>query len=386
MMTASGTCTNYGACSIANSGKPVELYPGPGEYCPECGEKLAQRLEPVVPATIEVPLREAPLPRRDEVKPKPRRGSGRPRFIAAGAAAFVVLVAGAVAFRLYSTGGPSANLTVCGYGTSTSGLALKLTRGFLRSAGAESVNVVAQDATRTTLSAVIPRAGATHADVVTLDGENTSLDPNGDGCRIRIVPAESWRKAVALAGLRPSDAQATEIARDGVVVVVNPANPIEQLDVHQLQGIFAGSISSWNVLGGSNAPITVIAADENSEEFTVLRDELLKNNLPIGANISHPASSVAQTVAAASSRDAIGITLFSSAEPARIVKIIADDGSSIVPSRAGITQRTYPLLLHVFLIAETRSDPLVSEFISFVNSRSGRDVVVRSGFVPSSSN
>ena len=40
-----GICRNV-ACENARSATPVELYPGPGEYCPQCGE----RLEPLVAA------------------------------------------------------------------------------------------------------------------------------------------------------------------------------------------------------------------------------------------------------------------------------------------------------------------------------------------------
>lgn len=40
-MTSRGVCHDPG-CEGARSKTEVELYPGPGEYCPECGGRLAE--------------------------------------------------------------------------------------------------------------------------------------------------------------------------------------------------------------------------------------------------------------------------------------------------------------------------------------------------------
>src|ERR1700730_9593270 len=60
-----GICRNP-TCPTAANATPVERYPGPGEYCPECGELL----EPVAPPQNEAPAsrNEAP-PSRNEAPP-----------------------------------------------------------------------------------------------------------------------------------------------------------------------------------------------------------------------------------------------------------------------------------------------------------------------------
>src|SRR5260370_10682580 len=79
-----GICRNP-TCPAAANAKPVERYPGPGEYCPECGELL----EPVAPPqenaalppreNAAVPSREnAAVPPRENPAPPPRENPAPP--------------------------------------------------------------------------------------------------------------------------------------------------------------------------------------------------------------------------------------------------------------------------------------------------------------------
>jgi len=42
---------------------------------------------------------------------------------------------------------------------------------------------------------------------------------------------------------------ATNIALDGVAVIVNPANPITQMTIEQVRAIFTGEVTRWNAVG-----------------------------------------------------------------------------------------------------------------------------------------
>jgi hypothetical protein len=74
-----GFCTNA-KCPRAERREPVELYPGPGQYCPDCGQLLRSSATPQAPAQA---LRE---------------GSRKPPFaMAALIASLAIIVAGAIA-------------------------------------------------------------------------------------------------------------------------------------------------------------------------------------------------------------------------------------------------------------------------------------------------
>lgn len=75
-----------------------------------------------------------------------------------------------------------------------------------------------------------------------------------------------------------------------ILTVVNPANPIKNLSLKQVQDIFTGRITTWNELGGVNAPINVYVGPPNGgindtwkklilgEEDTYTPKGIVKNN------------------------------------------------------------------------------------------------------------
>lgn len=54
------------------------------------------------------------------------------------------------------------------------------------------------------------------------------------------------------------------IAYDGIVVIANAKNPIENLTKPQLAGIFSGKITNWEELGGEDEPIVPIGRELGS--------------------------------------------------------------------------------------------------------------------------
>lgn len=54
------------------------------------------------------------------------------------------------------------------------------------------------------------------------------------------------------------------IAKDGIAVVVNPSNEVEDLTLDQIKKIFTGTISNWKEIGGNDQAITVVSREEGS--------------------------------------------------------------------------------------------------------------------------
>ena len=50
----------------------------------------------------------------------------------------------------------------------------------------------------------------------------------------------------------------TILAYDGIAVIVNPANPVEDLTLAQIADIYTGKITNWSELGGSDSEIVLI--------------------------------------------------------------------------------------------------------------------------------
>ncbi len=61
------------------------------------------------------------------------------------------------------------------------------------------------------------------------------------------------------------------IAWDGIAIIVHPENPIQNLTLTEIQGIFSGKIRSWSQLGGRNKPIYFVTREEDPGQGTPLK-------------------------------------------------------------------------------------------------------------------
>jgi phosphate transport system substrate-binding protein len=54
------------------------------------------------------------------------------------------------------------------------------------------------------------------------------------------------------------------VARDGIAVVLNPANPVSELTLKQVRGLLSGFIANWRDIGGPDRPVSVISREAGS--------------------------------------------------------------------------------------------------------------------------
>ena len=64
------------------------------------------------------------------------------------------------------------------------------------------------------------------------------------------------------------------VAYDCIVPVVHPSNPIGNLTIDQLKGIYQGKIKNWKELGGLDKKIVVISRDTSSGTYEVWKNSL----------------------------------------------------------------------------------------------------------------
>ena len=166
------------------------------------------------------------------------------------------------------------------------------------------------------------------------------------------------------------------VARDGIVAIVNPQNPITSVNIRQLRRIFSGATRDWALVGGGKGPITVYLADATTDESRVVTADLL-SGAPVGSTVIRLASTrdVVAAVAAANGRNAIGMVPFSAAEPGKVLAIEHFPPPSII----SIADQQYPIVLTVRAWSASGALP---EFLNYATSKSAQAVAVRDGFVP----
>jgi phosphate transport system substrate-binding protein len=67
------------------------------------------------------------------------------------------------------------------------------------------------------------------------------------------------------------------VARDGIAVVVNPKNPVRELDMQQIAQIYTGAYTKWNQIGGSDKEFLVFSRESSSGTYAFFQEHVLKN-------------------------------------------------------------------------------------------------------------
>ncbi len=97
-------------------------------------------------------------------------------------------------------------------------------------------------------------------------GVTVTYDPTGSGAGITGASDGTLDIGLSSRALHDdeTDVEAITVCLDGIAIVTNTANPVENLTLEQLAGIFTGEITNWSEVGGNDADIVVIGREAGS--------------------------------------------------------------------------------------------------------------------------
>jgi hypothetical protein len=330
---------NIGVCRNANcpkgaAGERVELYPGPGEYCPDCGEPL-EAIPPEQPAPFGglSPLEALEqLPPEQPQAAQTRKPTNKKRPLFAGLAVVTVAVAAVLMLHMSAIGltGSAGSVRVCA-GSTTNRFASDLIRGYAESnTTSESQFSIVQSAP----------------------------------CDVRLATAMN---------ANPNDT----IAHDALVAVVNPANPLMRLNQDDIRRIYAGEITDWSQLGGKPGKIVAYAPTGGMNQSAGPM-RLLMQGSSFGPNVQRlPSSSdVTHAVIRADSLGAIGLVAFSQSDPAKVLSIGPN-----TPNPLSIASGAYPFSVGVTVTVESSARPAAAALDGYARSDGAQSIVAHSGLI-----
>lgn len=179
------------------------------------------------------------------------------------------------------------------------------------------------------------------------------------------------------------DLSAFAVARDGVCIILHRDNPVRALSNDEVIAIYTGTITNWNAVGGTDAPITVVTKAEGRSTLEVfLRYFALKNvdvkaHVVIGDN-----EQGVKTVAG--NRHAIGYVSIGTAEydaahgiPIQLLPI-----KGIAASTENVRKGLFPLSRPLHLVTRTAHTGLAKAFIIYAQSKAVYDLIRQQYFVP----
>ena len=99
-------------------------------------------------------------------------------------------------------------------------------------------------------------------------GVTFTYNPTGSGSGITAVGEGRCDIGLSSRALKDdekaSGLKETVLALDGIAVIVNPANPVSDLDVETIAKIYTGEITNWKDVGGNDAEIVLIGREAGS--------------------------------------------------------------------------------------------------------------------------
>jgi phosphate transport system substrate-binding protein len=173
------------------------------------------------------------------------------------------------------------------------------------------------------------------------------------------------------------------VARDGIAVVVNPANPINEATVEQIGKIYTGQYTNWNQLGGPDQDIVILSRESSSGTYVFFQEHVLdKKDYTPNARLMPATSAIIRTVEA--DNWAVGyVGLGYALAAGDKVKILAiDDGNGpVLPNTETVKTGEYSISRPLHLYTNGTPTGLEKEFIDFCMSPQGQSIVEQTGYI-----
>ncbi len=217
------------------------------------------------------------------------------------------------------------------------------------------------------------------------EAENSGItftyNPTGSGSGITAVSEGRCDIGLSSRALTDEEKESglteTILALDGIAIIVNPENPVNDLSLEQIAQIYTGEITNWSEVGGSDSEIVLIGREAGSgtrdgfesitgtEDLCQYRQELTSTGDVITTVANNPG--------------AIGYASLASISDT--VKAITVDG--VAPSEETVKDGSYVVQRPFVLV--TKTDTPLSEaaqlFFDYATSADVEDILTGAGVV-----
>ena len=207
------------------------------------------------------------------------------------------------------------------------------------------------------------------------------ISVQGGGSTVGIQSAQQGKAQIGMADMvkLPPEADGLTsviVARDGVAVIVNPANPVKNLTLDQIRDVFNGKIANWKELGGIDGTITVVSREAGSGTRSSFEKIVGDVKLTANALVQDSNGSIRETVAG----DPKAVGYLSQGLVNDKIKALTVGGNPC--STEAVIAGHYPLVRPIFLLTKGAPQGGAKSFIDFVMSEAGQAQIRKDGLIP----
>lgn len=216
------------------------------------------------------------------------------------------------------------------------------------------------------------------------DHENVQVNVQGggSGMGIRSVSqgiADIGTSSKELSADDSVGVTAVELGKEGIVIGVHNSNTINDLSTDQINQIFSGEVTNWKEVGGPDEEIHIITREEGSGTRDAFESIVMDGkDIKSDAIVQSSTESVKQAVS--TDPGAVGYMSFAH---------MSDDVKSITVNNVPISEETiadgsYELQRpFLFVINDENYSQTVQEFIDWIKSPQGEQIIIDAKIVPS---
>ena len=184
---------------------------------------------------------------------------------------------------------------------------------------------------------------------------------------------------IAIVSHLPPDAKGfrqTPLARDALLLIVHPDNPVDNLTPAELATLYSGRIYKWRKAEGFSEGVQVVVRERTSGLRAVFNEAVMDGErITPNARVFPNGKAVARYVS--QERGAIGY--ISAADLSDAVKIITLNGVS--PSPENLQNQAYPLACTLYAVTAPEASAELKDFMNYLRSSAGQAVVQAQGMV-----
>ena len=209
-----------------------------------------------------------------------------------------------------------------------------------------------------------------------------TYNPTGSGSGIQAVQEGRCDIGLSSRALKDAEKEAglteTVLAYDGIAMIVNPANPVEDLSLEQIADIYTGKITNWAEVGGNDSQIVLIGREAGSgtrggfEEIAGVVD---------ACQYRQELSSTGDVITTvAQNPDAIGYaSLAAVKDTVKALKV-----AGVTPTEATVKDGTYTIQRPFVLATKTgeKLNDVAQAFFDYATSADVGEIIAAAGAVP----
>jgi phosphate transport system substrate-binding protein len=172
------------------------------------------------------------------------------------------------------------------------------------------------------------------------------------------------------------------VALDALAVYLNTANPVGDLSIEQMSGIYRGEITNWSEVGGPDVAIVLYGRENSSGTYAFFREHVM--NEADFAPAYQALSGTAGVVAAVEADPAgVGYGGIGAGQGVKTLPIRpTPEGDPVEPTMANVLSNTYPLSRNLYFYTVGEPVGLMAEYIDWILSPEGQEIVEETGYYP----